>query len=219
MKVTVNFLVQKFNEFNPLYFNNELKIPYFRITKTKSILGRCSCGKLLHIIEISDYFDREEKDICNTLLHEMIHLYIFQKCIFDTSNHGVIFKQHMKRINKFGWNVSVRGVVTSNVKEEYVRKKRLNILLHKKLNGKFYVAVVSPKSIDKVDFFMRNRKDVFSFHSWFTVYNNALYQSMSVTHSILKSYEVKDDMIDKLGLPEAVTRSLKNKNAISYDVL
>ena len=43
---------------------------------------------------------RFRRDLVETLLHEMIHCFIFLKGIVDDNDHGSVFKMHMNRINK-----------------------------------------------------------------------------------------------------------------------
>lgn len=51
---------------------------------------------------------RPRRDLVETLLHEMIHAYIYLKRIKDTNSHGVQFCKHMKRINeRSGTNITI----------------------------------------------------------------------------------------------------------------
>ena len=55
---------------------------------------------------------RSVREIDEILVHEMIHQYIIQNSIPDTSNHGRTFKDYMLRINKTfpdELNITVRG--------------------------------------------------------------------------------------------------------------
>lgn len=96
MLVTEQFIKQKFDTFNQHYFGGELIRPEIRINHSKRLLGVFYYN---YTIEISDYFDRTEHDYCMTLLHEMVHLYIHQNNLKDTSSHGKLFKQTVNKLN------------------------------------------------------------------------------------------------------------------------
>lgn len=114
MELTIDYLSEMFDSFNKEYFNNGLQKPNFEITHVKSYLGQYDCQKfwdgslLWHVIRISDRYDRSEEDVCNTLIHEMIHLYIAQNNIRDTRpHHGKVFYGIADRINKEGgWHIA-----------------------------------------------------------------------------------------------------------------
>lgn len=110
--ITIQFIERNFDKFNSEYFNNELVKPAFEIMHTKSLLGQCKWdrrnGKRVNYrIRISDFFVRTEKDYQNTILHEMIHLFIRQKDIKDTrAHHGKVFYEYADFINQYGWNIA-----------------------------------------------------------------------------------------------------------------
>lgn len=52
-----------------------------------------------YIILYQQYSDLSVQEIDDTLVHEMIHQYIYQNDIHDTSTHGKIFKEYMRQIN------------------------------------------------------------------------------------------------------------------------
>ena len=110
MNLTIEMIKENFDVINELFFDNELKTPEFQITSVKSYLGLYHYrydwydGSLVEsTIYISDYFDRSEEDIVNTIAHEMIHLYIRQNNIKDTRpHHGRVFNQIADRLNREG---------------------------------------------------------------------------------------------------------------------
>lgn len=110
MKVTVAYLEGKFDELNRLCFGGVLPRVTIRLSKARSFLGqlgykrrRTLFGKLQYedfILRISTHLEQTEEEITDTLLHEMIHLYIATNHLKDTSAHGKIFRKIMKDLNQ-----------------------------------------------------------------------------------------------------------------------
>lgn len=102
-KLTIYQIEQWFKTFNKKYFSNNLKLPVFVISKTKTALGDFRRGTMPRI-RISEFYQRTEKEYQQTLLHEMIHLWQWQTKQTDL-NHGHAFKLMARHINKDGWNI------------------------------------------------------------------------------------------------------------------
>lgn len=120
MVLTLDFIARKFKEFNTEYFEGKLQTPTFEITHVKSYLGQYHYKygsnylwdghRVLKesVIRISNRYDRSETDYSNTIIHEMIHLYIRQNNIKDTRpHHGRVFNSIADRINRQGgWHIA-----------------------------------------------------------------------------------------------------------------
>jgi antirestriction protein ArdC len=115
MELTLDLLKQQHKEFNKLYFDNSLSTPKIKIeNKSKRTLGYYKHSN--NSIVISNYYKRELHDYLRTLLHEMIHQYIHEKNIRDTSSHGYYFKHYAKMVNKDGWNITAKEKMPIDVK-------------------------------------------------------------------------------------------------------
>ena len=122
MALTIKFIEENFAKINELFFDSSLKTPRFMITHVKGYLGQYSYRRNIFtnkledsLICISDYYDRCDDDIVNTIAHEMIHLYIRQNNIKDTRpHHGKVFNKLADELNeKMGFHIartdSVKG--------------------------------------------------------------------------------------------------------------
>ena len=115
MDLTIDFIRENFKRINKKHFGGKLLTPTFEITHVKSYLGQYHWQYSYNenifresVIRISDLFDRSERDIVNTIAHEMIHLYIRQNKIKDTRpHHGRVFYEVADRLNREGgFNIS-----------------------------------------------------------------------------------------------------------------
>ncbi|MDO4161108.1 MAG: SprT-like domain-containing protein [Prevotellaceae bacterium] len=177
MQVNVAQLSEWFAEYNAKYFADKLPLPTIAIGRSRTRLGSMewkSQRKWLlktsesYTIRISNYYDMEEKEFKNVLLHEMIHLQIVSQHMKDTSPHGKIFRQRMKEINADGWNITVSTKMSEAQKASTTRKRKrqrliLAITTH---SQKYLLSVVSPKYAREINRILRLAPDVKS-HSWF----------------------------------------------------
>lgn len=175
--VKVLFLQEKFREYNLEYFNGTIIEPTFEIVHKKSFLGQYHWknnydGSLReNVIRISTYYERSERDICNTLIHEMIHAYIRQNHIKDTRpHHGRVFNNIANDINrKGGWNIArtddVDGCGLSSKKTEtYYMACFFSGAKHK-----YFRFRINPKYLDyymdRFDKYSNHFRDVFVYTS------------------------------------------------------
>lgn len=118
MKPTKEYLEEKFEAFNNQMFGGQLPavpiklgkgktaLGYLKFRRHKSLFGRVSLSGFS--IFISTYFDLTEDEIEDTLIHEMIHYYIYFNNIKDTSSHGPFFREKMAEINRnFSRNIHI----------------------------------------------------------------------------------------------------------------
>ena len=92
--VTLEFLNQKFDELNELCFGGALPKVSIRLSKARTYLGQLGFkrkrplfGKTQYydfVLRISTRLEQTEEEIIDTLLHEMIHLYIASHQLKDS---------------------------------------------------------------------------------------------------------------------------------------
>lgn len=110
MKATIRFATEKFREFNRQMFDDRLpEVPILmsdagralgmlKYERKRDLLGRVRCCNFR--ILISTRYDLPQEQIEDTLIHEMIHLFIAYNNLKDTSTHGDRFKYLMNMINR-----------------------------------------------------------------------------------------------------------------------
>lgn len=130
-KPTYEWCVEQFKRINELIFLNKLELPKFEFTRTKSYGGQfIGSLKVQNRIKLSLLMSRTEYDFINTLVHEMLHQWIFESGTRDTSSHGYWFKYYMYQINSnYGFNLSVSIVRPINVKKTGKTSKQNYIIL------------------------------------------------------------------------------------------
>ena len=81
MEITKELLKQKFEEYNKLYFNNELAMCRFTYIYMRDVFGRYTTnitakGEKIGHIWISRSIELDEEMLRDLLVHEMIHHYV-----------------------------------------------------------------------------------------------------------------------------------------------
>lgn len=173
MRVDADCLKVWFSEFNAMYFGGCLPVPAISTGMSKTRLGSMSwrSGRRIfrrvtdYSIRISNYYDADEMTFKSVLLHEMIHLYIVSAGLRDTSAHGLIFREQMRRINSYGWKVSVTAKMQGVAVSRPARRRARVVLAAVTSGGKCIFSVVSPRYVVRIDRVMRDSRDVSSY-SW-----------------------------------------------------
>lgn len=225
MVLTIDFLSKKFKEFNNEYFEGKLKTPTFEITHVKSYLGQYHWkydkfnytydGRRIireSVIRISDRYDRSEIDVCNTLIHECIHLYIRQNNIKDTrAHHGRVFNSIADRINRQGgWHIartdSVEGcglTDKSSVQTYYIG------CFYSGSSRKYFKFRINPKYLEyyknKFDKYPKHYQDAFVF----TSKDDKKYAHYSACYKSVRGYYISKEEYDSLRETEKVIYSLQ----------
>lgn len=142
---TIEYIERKFNEFNALMFGGTLKPLPVRLSNARTFLGAVRCRKKRRIdgswhysdflFVISTKADLPEKTVEDTIIHEMIHYWIFSQQMQDNAPHGDIFRKKMNEINRlFNRNVSVSHRKTKQDLEND-SERRLHLICVTKLTG------------------------------------------------------------------------------------
>lgn len=134
---TIEYVQQKFREFNVTMFDGRLPEPPVSITNAKTYLGVCAYrkhrkwnGRLEYSdfkIRISRRFDLPQDEIDDTIIHEMIHYYIGLFSPADMPGHSVLFRRMMADINtRYGRHISVSHRLSTEQQEQAIdnRPKR-----------------------------------------------------------------------------------------------
>lgn len=125
MNLTVSYLKKQFNKYNKEYFGGILPDIKIEISRTKNALGQfryITKTKTPLCIRISKYYDRDPREIDQTLVHEMIHYYICFMGMKDTSTHGLIFTGMANEINSksdFNIKATTLNMAPMAVKKSY----------------------------------------------------------------------------------------------------
>jgi predicted SprT family Zn-dependent metalloprotease len=110
MKATKDYIARKFEEYNQLCFGGKLAPIPIILSHARTFLGQIAYKRKKNadgtwryydfVFKISTLIDLPETEVEDTILHEMIHYYIFSNQIQETSPHGKIFTAIMTEINK-----------------------------------------------------------------------------------------------------------------------
>lgn len=138
---TINYVSKRYKEFNKKYFEDQLPNVPIKIADTKGSAGMVRFayrGGVRTIVDfrISQKYGYPEEVVCNTILHEMIHVYqhaILHEAHRNRDAHGISFIREMRRINAFGWKIS-----TQVTEEEHSTAILTDLQKSKLHNFKFY---------------------------------------------------------------------------------
>lgn len=136
MKPTVEYIEKKFEEYNRLMFGGRLPKIRIELSDASSFLGVCVAdvkqlpdGRKAHSnfrLKINTRIDLPEQVVEDTIIHEMIHYFIFYNELCDTSAHGEIFKAIMASINAtFNRHLTISHKSTAEQSEQAVSQKRV----------------------------------------------------------------------------------------------
>lgn len=110
MIANLEYLRSRFETFNRECFGGELITPNLKINNARTMLGCVRFRKEKRLFQrthytgftlsISAFYDLPQDALDDTILNEMIHLWILSKNIKDDSTHGTMFKKIMNEFNR-----------------------------------------------------------------------------------------------------------------------
>lgn len=161
MRATKQYVEEKFAQYNNLCFGGKLPTVRVSISRAKCFVGQLKY-KIRHpFLRSKEYFDFRllinsrydypQDVIDDTIIHEMIHLYILYNNIKDTAPHGEVFRKIMKAINeKYNRNIAITHKNT-DAETNSDCKKRYNIIcLSFMRDGSWCVTVCTTSKIFEI---------------------------------------------------------------------
>ena len=146
MVPTVEWMSKYFNKFNKQYFEGKLETPQFIVGCPYGCFGyleyRANYNKLTRKISkvlsqpklmLTSMYDRKQKDVLNTMLHEMIHLYIYSVLKkYPMSQHGGEFTKFANNLNSQGWSISEKNELSKT--DKYIDPNKQNAATQNNIN-------------------------------------------------------------------------------------
>lgn len=154
MKPTLQYVKDKFGEFNELIFGGALEMPPIKLSPARTTLGKLCYRKkrgFFGKVTYSDYkllissaLDLDESLVEDTIIHEMIHYHIAVNGIKDTSSHGKVFRSMMSDINtRFGRHITISHKFSEAEREANADNKPRLVCISRFKDGRVGVTVAS----------------------------------------------------------------------------
>lgn len=204
MKFTEELIKSKYDIFNAKFFNNELSSNIqFKAFKSKRVLAKAGNTRPLTFHYNLNVVFESEKDMNETILHEMIHFYQFQNNMYDF--HGRSFKLKSMIISSLSNNeYNCSRVATSNSikieKKEKVSSDRLEACLFVIHPNQTSFKIVKCKDRFEVNHHYSCLKARFSFKSGFSIYYyyGTEFNSFKTTKLYTSTFNVSPTDVDTI---------------------
>lgn len=158
MRPTLDYLEQQYETLNKQCFQGQLPTVRIQLSKARTYLGQLGYKrrrKLLggweyydYVIRISIRLDQTEEEITDTLLHEMIHLYIAVNHLKDSSSHGPLFRQIMDNINtRYDRHITISHHRTKEELEQDTQQRTHLICVSTFSSGEHGITIVARSRI------------------------------------------------------------------------
>lgn len=183
-QLTAEWLRQRFVDFNRTMFGSRLPLPLISLCEVSSFVGQYKSKiRVLpdgvretydHQLRFSTAFNLTEREIEDTLIHEMIHYFISYNGLQDRTTHGPLFKALMNSINEThgrAITVSHRATHSELAEAKSVKKKWHVIAILHFTTGEtgvkvlprvipkiiaYHKTMASASNISKVDLYLHN---------------------------------------------------------------
>lgn len=215
MQIDTQWMARCFDIYNRTYFDGSLPVPRFGVGRSRTRLGTMSCrrgGTLLHrrnydfVIRLSNFYDQDEKDFQNVLLHEMIHLWIAASRLTDTSPHGRLFRSMATRINRLGgWHITVTSSA-KGLKVHSSGSRSYLVLVMEDRTGSTFITRVSPTSAPKLERLLSHTSSIVS-HQWLKT-TDARFASFAAVRTLRALKVSRDDYEDVIRKATAGSKAL-----------
>lgn len=214
MRPSLQFIHERFDFFNKLVFDGRL--PQIRIRISSSVR---TYGSLRHprvfrsapkasdfTLSVSNRLDLDRTVIEDTLIHEMIHLYILYFRIEDTSAHGPEFRRMMNEINSLhGRNITVsRRVESAERATDRVVRPRL-VIVSELAGGESAVTVCSSRSAAGFAEILQSNSRIRKWHIYLSA--DPVFAAYPLSRK-LRFYRIA---------PDELARVLRNARHVVYD--
>lgn len=154
MIATLDYIRQKFEEYNTMMFEGKLQPIPFRLSRARTFIGAVQCCRKRNpdgtwhyydfVFVISTLVDRPESEVQDTIVHEMIHYWILSNQMQDDSPHGTLFKMKMEEINRrFGLHVKVSHHKTKEDMDKDTQLRQHLICITKLRGDKLGITIAS----------------------------------------------------------------------------
>ena len=154
MKANIEYVEQKFKDYNDQMFGGRLPMIPVRLSDVKSYLGKCKYS--VRVLKdgrrecynfemlINTRIDLPENVVEDVIIHEMIHYYILSNQLQDTSAHGKLFRKLMNDINtRFGRNVTISHKSTEEEKEQDCEIRSHLICVSRLVDGRVGITIAA----------------------------------------------------------------------------
>lgn len=162
MKPTLQYVQDRFREYNQLFFNGTLPELPVELSDAKGFIGVCkhktrrledgSVEPYDFRLSINTRIDLPEEEIQDTIIHEMIHYFIGFNRLEDSSSHGPVFQHLMNTINqKYGRHITISHKGTKEESEQAVDKRaRWHVIAVVTFFGGRKGVKVLPRVLDRI---------------------------------------------------------------------
>lgn len=126
IQIDEQFLSSQFDALNELHFGGKVPRPIkFTVISSKRFFGKCVWYEYQehkwYELSISDYYERTRRGYINTLIHEMIHAYLWD-IGKDYLGHGEDFLTIAAHLNGHGYDINpvdeCESLLTSEPKQK-----------------------------------------------------------------------------------------------------
>lgn len=203
MKANLNFLNNRFEQFNKMIFKELLPVPLMHITSAKSFMGQFRAERhnvagrnITYHLALSDRYDLPAEELEDIVIHEMIHFYISHAKMRDTSSHGQIFRRMMNEINRrFNRHITISHRCTQQQLDSDRTKVHSIVCLCTMTDGRRLFCKVSQSKVFEIHHAFSDWEKVAS-QEWYWVYDSFFNRFRRVLTP--KLFQIDDAAISKV---------------------